>query len=313
MTVKRMLVAIAAAVMFHAVIVRAEIMIVDSLEWEVADSPPIVQARVADLTESRGRNQVIYRDLKLADVKVLKGDAKPENLALRLRVLGDDPLGKSCKTSGDTYIFFLEPGKKENDSEMGGYWVLRDREAFIDLDHPARVYTAAMKEETARDEILKIISAYKDWKKDATPVGAPNIFKPQREYVRMEIMFDSPIYKHIFAGSACYINVPADEKTHETVLKLSRSEEVWDRIRAADMLVVYPGPETTKILTGMLEDAATSRTVRNNSLVSITYPVRQVAYNTLVQLGENPTKPVLERVPTQQELDAEKKPAQTNP
>ena len=308
MPIRRFLITLAAALALHAGIARAEIMVVDSLEWLAADAPLIVQAKVADFAESRGLQQVVYRDLTLANVKILKGDVKPENIALRLRVLGDDPLGQSWKTSGDTFIFFLEPGKNDLDSDMGGHSVLRG--SALDLDHPARVFTAAMKEATDRDEILKIIAAYKDTKKDAPPVGTPNIFKPQRGYVRMEIPFDAPIHRQVFAGSACYINVPADETAHATAIKLSRSEQVMDRIHAAEMLLNFPGPETAKILTALLDDPNTGRKFENNTLTAITYPVRQSAYNTLVH---DPALLDRDIAPTPAELDAAKPAAKPNP
>ena len=306
MRVRMPLSAMLAILLIHAPAVRAEIQIVDSLEWLAIDAPLIVQAKVTDISESRGRYQVVYRDMKLSDVKILKGDTKPENIALRLRVVGDDKLGLAWKSSGDTYVFFLQPGKNELDSDMGGHSVLRSNP--INLDRPTRVFTAAMKEATDREEILKTIATFKDKRAGAEPVGEPNMFKPQLGYVRLEIPFGSPIFQQVFGGSTCYINVPADEKTHATAVKMSGSDSVTDRISAAGMLLNYPGPETTKILTAMLADTATSRTYQNSQLIRINFPVRSEAYNTLLQLGEKPEKPLLERPPTQIEIDAEKSP-----
>ncbi len=297
--------AIATAILVIATCARAETTVVDSLEWQAADAPLIVQAKVADLAEWHGRGQVIYRDIKLSDVKVLKGDIKPEVIAFRVRVVGDDPAGSAWKTSGDTYIFFLMSGKNETDSEMGEHWVLRSARSVVDLDHPNRVFTAAMQEATDRDEILKTIASYKDATAGATPVGEPNIFKPQRGYVRLEIPLGSPIFNQVWAGSSSYINVPADKKAHEIALALSRSKNVVDRISAAEMLLNYPSLETTKILTEMLADAAESHTYADQKLIGIGYPVRAAAYQTLLDLKEKTEKPILERPPTQAEIDAD--------
>ena len=194
---------------------HAEINVVDSLEWMTLDTPLIVRAQATKVSDSKGLGQIVYRDVFLQVQETLKGQVGNKPLRVRLRLFTGNSTGLNWPKNKHSLLFFLRRGRAQDDRALDGCWVVREPfQSIIDLSHPERVYTADMKRATKASAILPIV---RDFAKRSVPhryVGAPNIFKPQEGYVRLEIPTDSPCYAEVFGGSACYINVPAQHKEY---------------------------------------------------------------------------------------------------
>jgi len=282
---------------------HSEINIVDSLEWMAMDSPLIVRGKVVGLQETKGPGTVIYRDVVIEVEEWLKGKFQGKNLTIRLRGYTTYD-AEALKANGHSCLFFLARGKAEDRKPLEGWWVPRDHwQSIVDLEEPKRVYTGDMTRPKNAEEILKITKEYAAREKPGPGVGSPNIFKPQGGYLRLPIAPDAEFFREVFCGSACYLNVPAEEKYRPIAMKLAKSHDIKERRRGADMLRNYPGPETVKLLTALLADPYESRWARGpDELVKIVYPARLAAYDALIALGEKPEKPVVERQPTKEEI-----------
>ena len=161
-----------------------------------------------------------------------------------------------------------------------------------------------MKRPKDAKEILSIVRRWATWKKHTVEIGAPNIFKPQTGYLRLELQPGADVFHEVYAGSACYINVPAEEKYRSLALSKAKSQKAWERREGAEMLVNYPGAETIRILRTLLYDTTEqASTESSDKLVRIGYPLRRSAYESLIALGQKPTKPAMERTPTPQEIE----------
>jgi hypothetical protein len=278
---------------------RAEINIVDSLEWMSVDARLIVRGKVVRCDDVQGPGDVTYRDTTVEIAEVIKGKPEGKTVTIRLRFLGKDTAGAAWKESGHTYLFFLTQGKVADDKNLAGHWVLREwHYSVVDLDKPGKVYTAEMK---PADDGKAILATVKKYAAMPMPrdVGEPNVFKPQRGFLRFEVPPDSPIFVELWSGSSVYLHVPAEEKLRPFVFALARSKDASERARGADMLRSYPGKETVKLLNELLNDPAESRWIgANGKLTKISYNVRRAAYDSLLDLGEKPEKPVFEREPT---------------
>lgn len=290
--------------LFQYGLAYAETNIVDSLEWMTVDSPLIVRGKVTDAQDTTGPHAVIYRDITIRIQKLLKGSLGGDFLNVRLRLSRGDVQGVAWKESGHSLLLFLRKGREADDKALAGRWVLRERcRSVIDLEQPERVYKADMKYARDAKEILGIVRHWATWKKELPEVGGPDIFKPQTGYLRLEIPPGADIYPEVFAGSACYINVPAEEKYRSLALSKARSMSESQRIEGAQMLQNYPGPETIQVLRLLLYDTTQQDWFTGpDRLIKIYYLVRRAAYESLLALGRKPTKPTLERSPTPEEI-----------
>jgi len=283
---------------------QAEINIVDSLEWMAMDAPLIVRGRVTEVKDTKGPGDATYRDVTIAVDEVIKGKLGEKAVVVRLRLFTEDKAGLAWKESGHSYLFFLRKGRAADDEALADRWVLRDaRQSAVDLDKPEKTYFADMTKAGKADDILKAVREYAKKESKFPEVDEPNYFKPQAGYLRLEVPFASEIHGELYGGSACYLNVPADEKYRPLAMKKAQSEHAWERAKGADMLRNYPGKETVELLTKLLQDPGEAKWGSDNSgLVRVSYPARAAAYDALRALGEKPEKPVLERKPTDEEI-----------
>jgi hypothetical protein len=117
-----------------------------------------------------------------------------------------------------------------------------------------------------------------------------------------EIPFDSPIFEHLYAGSACYLKVPAEEKHRAHFIELARSAKPEERLKAALELRKFPGEETERVLYELLKDETENRRYScADTLARVEYGVRAAAVRSLKALGRPVPELRLEREPTEEE------------
>jgi hypothetical protein len=285
------------AVLLSASISRAETNIVDSLEWMAVDARLIVTGKVVGTEDTKGPGDVVYRDVTVEIADVVKGKLDAKKLTIRVRLLGNDRMGLDWKEAGRPHLFMLAQGNPDDDKNLRGHWVPWSYYSVIDLERPHKVYTSEMKRGHDGKAIVALVKKSAAMKLPRE-IGAANVFKPQRGFLRLDVPVDSPIYNELWGGSAVYINVPAEEKYRPMAVTLARSKNPNERALGADMLRNYPGKETVKILNELLNDPAETRWFGpGNKLVKITYDVRRAAYDALIDLGEKPARPPFERDP----------------
>ncbi|MBI4613765.1 MAG: hypothetical protein HY720_09160 [Planctomycetes bacterium] len=151
-----------------------------------------------------------------------------------------------------------------------------------------------------RDEILDAVQKRIERLAKEPPLVEPagpdrrSFFEPPRGFLRLEVPEDSPAFRALWSGSACYLIVPADPEYLPGLIEETRSENPWARARAAWRLATYPGEETEKLLRGLLSDPGTSSVGASRGGESVeveVFPVRQAAYEALVALGFKVDKP----------------------
>ena len=208
--------------------------------------------------------------------------------------------------TGHAVLFFLRKGRAEDGKALAGRWVLRDpQRSIVDLDGPPLAYLADMTACRDPGKILEIVRRYATRDRPHLKAGAPNVFKPQAGYARLEIPLSAKIYGLVYGGSTCYIHVPIEPEHRELALARLREASPHARASGAGLLRNFPGPETVRILTRLLDDPAEAQSCRGpGELVLITYPVRKAACAALRALGEKPEAPAFAREPTAAEVEA---------
>ncbi len=111
---------------------------------------------------------------------------------------------------------------------------------------------------------------------------------------KVEVPTDTPAFRALYAGSSCYLVVPADPELRAGLVEQLRAVDVAVRARAAWRLSRYPGEETVAALKAALADPGTVvvRTHDGERTTDVTtWPVRQNAYDALVVLKVEVAKP----------------------
>jgi hypothetical protein len=288
----------AALLALAAVPARAEIQVADSLEWMTVASPVVLRGKVIGHRDVKGPGSVVYRDFTIRIEEAVKGRPAGKELVVRFRLFAPDPAGLAWQADGRSLLFFLTEGRAADDKELAGKLVPRDGlRSVIDLERPTGAFTADMQLATTELAVLSVVRRYAGWPA-ARGAGRPNVFTGQRGFLRLEVPFEAPIHGKLFGGSTCYLIVPALEKYRPMAERMARARSPHTRAQGADMLQNYPGLGTVRLLTKLLADPGEQRwRNQRGEVVSIEYPVRRAAYDSLVALGEKPKRPVVERKP----------------
>jgi hypothetical protein len=279
--------------------IRAETIVVDSLEWRTVEAPLIVRGKVTRSQEVKvADDQRAWHDITVAITESLKGDLAGKTLVFR--TLSQDAWAEH------EYLFFLCRWHKDHWNE-GNTSALKSQitqtsGGAIDLDSPHQVYTADQTYARTAREILDIVrrSAKLPTGGRGREVGADPTKRGTLK-LNVEVHFDAPIHAYLYAGSAVLLVVPADEKRKSEGLMMLASMDPHIRAAGARRLAHYPGPATIKELRERLKDTGQVEVIQAGKLILIRYPVRQAAYESLLNLGEKPDKPVFERNPTGEE------------
>jgi hypothetical protein len=281
--------------------VRAEINVVDSLEWKTVQAPLVVRGKVVQCKDFQDRvENRPYRDVTVAIAEKLKGPHAEKTVTLRLLAGPDDPRGNDWKKTGHEFLFFLTRENRDQLKGLEGQWQLQ-REP-IDLDALRPEYSARMRAVTRPNEVLDIVRKYAA---KGTPGDGRGTDPTKRapSPLLVNVPSEAEIFNALWAGSSVLMKIPADEEHRQRVVVLVHSTNPWERAKGARQLRAYPGRETVKLLEGLLKDEATQVwTNQEGKPVNVVYAVRQAAYESLLELGEKPAKPLLSRQPTPEEV-----------
>jgi len=285
----------------------AEIVAVDSLEWMTVDAQAVIRAKVTGHRDTKGPDGAGCREITLRVEDAIKGDVTGRTLTVRRHGLGPNPgMVDHWQRTGHALLLFLRKGRAEDGKALAGQWVLRDpQRSIIDLDGPPLAYLADMTASRDADKIMEVVRHYAARSRPLLKAGAPNVFRPQAGYARLEIPPSAKIYGFVYSGSTCYIHVPIEPAHRELALARIRDGSPHVRASGADLLRNFPGPETVRILTDLLDDPVEAQSCRGpGELVLVTYPVRKAACDALRALGGKPEEPAFAREPTAAEVVA---------
>ncbi len=268
---------------------RAEIDVFDSLEWMAVDATVIMLGKVLAYEDSKDPG--FDQEALVLVEETIKGKPVDRSIRVRLRQANGDRLKEESKGGARSFLFFL----RQMSASREPYWT------FLDLDKPEEVFLGEMRHPKGAEEILRVVREYSVRK---PPPGVGGAFDPQRGFLRLEV----PPLLYPPNGSIAYLLVPAEEKYRPITSALILSRNYQKRSDGADMLRNFPGEETVKQLSALLDDPAEELRVNGQGEVSeISYPVRISAYDALLSLGAKVKEPVLKRKPLESERSHQKK------
>jgi hypothetical protein len=272
---------------------RAEIRVALSVEWLACKSEVVVVGKIKTINVAKGVHSVIYEDWTVKIDEVIKGDTKGEELVFCLRTLSAEPSAKVLMTSKEGLLMFLSKSTDHGpERHLDNKLVpvsMQSRFSILDLSNvPGDVYTKEMRSLTDPNEILKIV---RTWARSKIVHS-----------LWSEVPCESPIFEHLYGGSACYLIVPAEEKYRAHFMKLAQSDKPHERQEAASELYKFPGEDTERVLRGLLDDKTENVWLFSaDTIARVEFGVRAAACQSLKALGRPVPKMELERVPTNEE------------
>ncbi len=208
-------------------------------------------------------------------------------------------------------IGFIQGKDKIEGFNFKGHWMMRG-------DYPEHpIYLANLREPVVfadgkvsqnPDEILngirarvRLLSNSQTQRPEIPHPEIPIDFSPVPSgAVRLLLSEDSEAFKVLWSGSSCYLVVPADEEFKKLALEYIHSDNYEERMEGAKILSSYPGWDTITFLTQLLSDEGTHEVrygVSNpNQKVGKIYGVRMAAYQSLLRLGVEFEKPIMEEM-----------------
>lgn len=178
----------------------AETIVADSLEWMAVEADVIVKGQVTGWKDTPGPGSVVYRDVTVKVEEALKGQKALKTATVRLRLFKGDKTGTDWKRPDRAYLFFLREGKKDEEKGLAGRLTPRSAlgaPAVIDLREPKWAFGADLKRLTDPQTILARTQEH---------ARHSPATRPRR---RIEVPFASELHRELYAGSACYLIVPA--------------------------------------------------------------------------------------------------------
>jgi len=270
-----------------------EVRVAPSLEWLTCQAEVIVVGKIKTVTTTKGTGPVIYEDCVVQVEEVLKGQIKGGEVTFCLRSSSPNSgIRPSLNRKGDTLFFLWKSKGHGPKSHLNGKYVPTSLSPVLTIlnlaDPPKHIYSRDMVALADRDQILRVV---RDWSKSRIVHS-----------LWSEVGHDSPIHRHLYSGSVCYLVVPADEKYHAHFLKLARSEVVQERVRAARELHKFPGNQTEVVLRELLtDDTGTYSYTAQDIVSSVRYSVRAAAARSLRKLGKAVPELTFARKPTPEE------------
>lgn len=280
---------------------EAELSVTSSVEWLTCSSKIVAVGRMPKIASVKGPGEVIYEDCLLTVSESIKGDVGKE-VAFSYRHFPEKE--EDWKKPGQELLVFLsvwEDGytdeqarnglSSDTDMRMHGKLVptgMHSSFCIMTLSRLTYLFDKDMVRLADRDSVLALC---RKW------AASPIIHS-----VHKDVPPDSEVWRKYYAGSAVWLEVPAEDSHRVRFLKIAKSGNPWERADAAAELWKFPGDETEAVLRSLLGDQTESIGLyANDTIYRISFRVRSAAFRSLQQLGKSVEPLPLERKPTAEE------------
>jgi hypothetical protein len=284
---------------------KAAIMGIDSIEWLTCSAQIVAVGTLKEIKPVKGPNNELYEDYVLTVTEMIKSPLQKE-LAFTRHAPGRPD--ESWKKVGQTLLVFLSQQKDRFTDEQArtltdGYYFHETRlhkrlvpaSGFGDLsliplaDLPKYLFDKDTHRISDRQALLALC---RQWSTS-----------PIKHSIQEWVEDGTDVYQSLFAMSAVFLMVPAEEKHRLRFLQAVKSQDSGLRHTAAAELWKFPGDESEAALRSLLNDTTETTWWRGNSreIDHFEYSVRSAAFNSLKQLGKPVPDLPLRRLQTAEE------------
>jgi hypothetical protein len=286
---------------------RAELRVLDSVEWMTDDSQLILRGKVVAIKGLDLPGDSGFRDITIEVHETLQGKSPGMRMVIRS--------WPGEIKEGNEFLFFLKRGhdvygpKDYRRPIVGNRWTQRifwngNAYGAINLDQPSdEVVTADFRLLSKREQILQAVKQRIESTRRKPRVVKPaekdpptKVWLPPVGVVRWDMPADCDAFQKLWAGSAVWVYIPTDEELLPKILQQLQQHGNQRDPALVAALASYPNPMTEKFLRELLQDKSISTTFgQDGKVIRITYPVRAAAYAALLRLGVRVPQPVLEK------------------
>lgn len=192
---------------------RAETVVGNSLEWLTCESEIVVVGRIEKIVTLRGPGSACYDDCTVTVEEVIKGKVLDRKVVFCFRSLEKESLARSWMKSDQPLLLFLSESRNHGpEKHLDGKLVPTSDQvplSVIDLAAPGKYVMDrrfnVLSEKAAILETCRSTMKQLDDHLKRSLVDLQTKVKP----ARLEVPSDSSAYRSLYAGSVCYLKVPA--------------------------------------------------------------------------------------------------------
>jgi hypothetical protein len=270
----------------------------ESIEWVVADSDQVLIGVVTKVEKAPGKKGP-YEAATVKVTRTLKGPPADQVSFLLRNYNG--PAAKDWLTDGTPLLFCLVRRGRARDSgdlPAGHDWVLRDdgnEHSAVLLGKPRRRWTHTIHAFTREFDVLTGPEAIiKQAKEAARPLPAGR----KKQSHTLSVPGGTAAYQKLYSGSAVSLIVPVDGELERLARRWCRSPAFYTRLRGVSALRYFPNERNIAILKSLLVDpgwyVTTKEDPKGGERRVRVYRARQLAYETLRELGVKVEPPVVD-------------------
>jgi tryptophan-rich sensory protein len=268
---------------------QAELMVGESLEWIVADSDLIVTGSITKVEVFEDERKVSLEEATVQVNETIKGRTT-EPLLFLVRCVGINEKPSKWQEEGVELLLFLvkssryealDPEYRKSDFALRLWGA---ELSFVRLNNRPQtgLFTMDFDVLEKRNDILKAVRSAANCRPTSLP--------PEH---RVEVPFDSEVFRTLYSGSSVRLIVPADERLETRARHWLKSEDPETRQQGASAIRYFESPANTELLRPLLSDNAFMTTTRNEVSTQVYY-VRAAAFETLSEWDVDVQKPVIE-------------------
>ncbi|OAI54969.1 hypothetical protein AYO44_13850 [Planctomycetaceae bacterium SCGC AG-212-F19] len=270
---------------------RSAIVVVESLDWVIADSDLVVYGKLVENKRVRDKQKIIWSTVTVEVIDTLKGD-KPEKLQFIVAHDSEPPSDRVAelvdqKTETLICLVKSERYKSKGEDYATVPWALRQSQlqidhTLIDLSDKSGALVVPMDARllNRKDDILKAAKAAGS----ASPAGGK---LPTQ--ARFRAPASSEPVRKLAAGDAVWIFAPLTPRLEEQGKEWLKTKEIDYRTEGVRLLRSFKSEANETLLKDLLKD---SQTISDGKVKR--YPVRQAAYEVLREWKVDVPRPVLE-------------------
>jgi hypothetical protein len=247
--------------------VQAEVMRASSLECLACQADLVITGEVVNLVSNDRNPSVPELKLTIEVDQVFKGDLPAKTIQVAFIVNTGLDKQKAIGRLNNRHLLFLSKSQKQYFPTSTQLPV----SVFNLSSISGHIYSKDMRILSDSQEILSLTRKWVNSKIE--------------HCVSREKINNTLIFNRLYAGSACFLDVPAEESWRMHFVKMAQSSQWHQREKAAAELYKFPGPETERILRNLLKDNSENMaTSSGDTIESFQYSVRRAAYYSLIAL-----------------------------
>jgi tryptophan-rich sensory protein len=268
---------------------HAELMVGESLAWIVADSDLIVRGTIAKVEAFKDEQETAWEQATVQVNETIKGKTAGPPTFL-VRCVGTKEKPSKWQQEGVELLLFLVKSRRYESLDPDYRKIdlaLRlwgSQLSFIRSNNKPQtgLFTMDFNALKRRNDILKAVRSAAAYRPDNRP--------PEH---RVEVPFESEVYRTLYSGSSVRLVVPADERLALRARQWLKSEDREARQQGALALSFFKSPEHIDLLRPLLSDPAYLTTTRGEVSTRVYY-VREAAFKTLSDWNVDVETPVIE-------------------